>query len=110
MARHLDRSLIRPIEDHVDIELGDVLDLPRILSIIQSYKITHIIHTAALIGALSHKNPPQSIRINVIGTLNILEAARFMKVQRVVYTTLPEPGRTSVFIPNSPLESLSKII
>ena len=87
MARHLDRSLIRHIEDQVDIELGDVLDLPRILSIIQSYKITHIIHTAALIGALSHKNPPQSIRINVIGTLNILEAARFMKVQRVVYTS-----------------------
>jgi UDP-glucose 4-epimerase len=87
MARHLDRSLIRPIQDQADIELGDVLDLPRILSIIQSYKITHIIHTAALIGALSHKNPPQSIRINVIGTLNILEAARFMKVQRVVYTS-----------------------
>jgi UDP-glucose 4-epimerase len=87
MARHLDRSLIRPVEEQVDIELGDVLDLPRILSIIQSYKITHIIHTAALIGDLSHKNPPQSVNINVIGTLNILEAARFMKVQRVVYTS-----------------------
>jgi UDP-glucose 4-epimerase len=87
MARHLDKGLIRPIEDQVDIELGDVLDLPRILSIIESYKITHIIHTAALIGLLSYKNPPQSIQINVIGALNILEAARFMKVQRVVYTS-----------------------
>ena len=87
MARHLDRSLIRPIEEQVDIELGDVLDLLRILSILQSYKITHVIHTAALIGELSHKNPPQSVNINVIGTLNILEAARFMKVQRVVYTS-----------------------
>lgn len=87
MARHLDRNLIRPIEDKVDIELGDVLDLPRILSIIQSYKITHIVHTAALVGALSNQNPPQSIHINVIGTLNILEAARLMKVQRVVYTS-----------------------
>lgn len=87
MARHLDRNLIRPIADKVDIELGDVLDLPRILSIIQSHKITHIVHTAALIGDLSHKNPPQSVNINVIGTLNILEAARLMKVQRVVYTS-----------------------
>jgi len=87
MARHLDRNLIRPIEDKVDIELGDVLDLPRILSIIQSYKITHIVHTAALVGALSNQNPPQSVHINVIGTLNILEAARLMKVQRVVYTS-----------------------
>jgi UDP-glucose 4-epimerase len=87
MARHLDKNLIHLIEDKVDIELGDVLDLPRILSIIQSHQITHIIHTAALIGELSHQNPPQSININVIGTLNILEAARFMKVQRVVYTS-----------------------
>ena len=87
MARHMDRNLIRPIEDKIDIELGDVLDLPRILSIIQTHKITHIIHTAALVGALSNQNPPQSIHINVIGTLNILESARLMKVQRVVYTS-----------------------
>lgn len=87
MARHLDRSLIRPIEDQVDIELGDVLDLARILSIIQFYNITHIIHTAALIGTLSNQNPPQSVHVNVIGTLNILEAARLMKVQRVVYAS-----------------------
>ena len=87
MARHLDRNLIRPIEDKIDIELADVLDLPRLLSIIQTHKITHIIHTAAFVGAMSNQNPPQSIHINVIGTLNILEAARFMKVQRVVYTS-----------------------
>ena len=87
MARHLDLNLIRSIEDKVDIELADVVDLPRVLSIIQKYKITHIVHTAALVGAVSNQNPPQSIHINVIGTLNILEAARFMKVQRVVYTS-----------------------
>ncbi len=87
MARHMDRNLIRPIEDKVDIELGDVLDLPRIFSIIQTHQITHIIHTAALVGAVSNLNPPQSIHINVIGTLNILEAARLMKIQRVVYTS-----------------------
>jgi UDP-glucose 4-epimerase len=87
MARHVDKGLIRLIENDVDIEVGDVVDLPRILSIIQTHQITHIVHTAALIGELSHQNPPQSVNINVIGTLNILEAARFMKVQRVVYTS-----------------------
>ena len=87
MARHLDRNLISHIEDQVDIELADVLDLPRILSTIQKHNITHIVHTAALVGALSNQNPPQSIHVNVIGTLNILEAARLMKVKRVVYTS-----------------------
>lgn len=87
MARHLDRNLIRSFEDKIDIELADVLDLPRILSIIQKYNITHIVHTAALVGAVSNLNPPQSVQVNVIGTLNILESARLMKVQRVVYTS-----------------------
>jgi len=87
LARHLDRSFIKQIEDQMDIELGDVLDLPRILSVIQSHKVTHIMHMAALVGAMSNKNPPHSVKINVMGTLNILEAARFMKVKRVVYSS-----------------------
>jgi UDP-glucose 4-epimerase len=87
MARHVDRNLIRAIEEKVDIELGDVLDIPRLISIIQKHSITHIIHMAALIGALSNQNPPHSVQVNVIGTLNVLEAARLMKVQRVVYTS-----------------------
>ena len=87
MARHFDRNLIADIEDKIDIELADVQDLPRIISIIQNYNITHIVHTAALVGAISSKNPPQSIHVNVVGTLNIIEAARLMKIKRVVYTS-----------------------
>jgi UDP-glucose 4-epimerase len=87
MARHVDRNLIRTIEEKVDIELGDVLDMPRLISIIQRHGITHIIHMAALIGALSNQNPPHSVHVNVIGTLNVLEVARLMKVQRVIYTS-----------------------
>ena len=77
MARHLDRNLIQSIESRVDVELADVLDFPRLLSIIQTHGITHIVHMAALVGAVSNKNPPQSIHVNVMGVLNILEAARF---------------------------------
>lgn len=86
MARSFDTSLIAPIKDRIDVELGDVLDIPRIISIIQQHGVTHIVHTAALIGVLSARNPPQSIHVNVVGTLNVLEAARLMKVRRVVYT------------------------
>ena len=87
MARHFDANLIRPIRDRVEIELADVLDLPRILTVIKAHAITHIIHAAALIGELSNKNPPQSVHVNVIGTLNILESARLLGVRRVVYTS-----------------------
>ena len=87
MARHLDRSLIGPIEEKLDVELGDVVDFPRLASIIKAQDITHIIHMAALIGALSHQNPPASVQVNVVGTLNILEAARLFGIRRVVYTS-----------------------
>ena len=65
MGRHLDRSLIRLIEDKVDIEIGDILDLPRLLEIIRTHTITHIIHTAALLSDLSNRNPPQSIAVTM---------------------------------------------
>jgi len=87
IARHVDKTLINDIENNVDIEVCDILDFPRLISILQSYRITHIIHTAALIGALSQQNPPQAVNINVMGTLNILEAARLMKINRVVYAS-----------------------
>jgi UDP-glucose 4-epimerase len=87
MARHMDGNLIAGVEDKIDVELADVLDFPRLVSIIQAHAITHIVHTAALVGAVSNKNPPQSVHVNVIGTLNIIEAARLMKVKRVVYTS-----------------------
>jgi len=87
MSRHLDNNLIRTIKDRVDVELADVSDLPRILSIIQKHRVTHIVHMAALIGALSNQNPPQSVQVNVMGTLNILEAAQFLKIQRVIYAS-----------------------
>ena len=86
-ARHRDDRLIRLIVDHVDIELGDVTDLPRLLEVIKKHRITHIIHAAAFVGAVSAANPALSVQVNVLGTVNVLEAARLFDIQRVVYTS-----------------------
>ena len=86
-ARHRDESLVADILDHFDIELGDVMDMPRLLQTIKKHKITHIVHTAAFVGAVSSANPPLSIQVNVMGMVNVLEAARALDVQRVVYTS-----------------------
>jgi UDP-glucose 4-epimerase len=86
-ARHRDNNLISDIADKVDIELGDVTDLPRLLDVIKRNEITHIVHAAAFVGAVSQANPPLSINVNVNGTVNVLEAARLFGVKRVVYTS-----------------------
>jgi UDP-glucose 4-epimerase len=86
-ARHRDESLISDILDKVDVELGDILDMPRILQAIKKHKVTHIVHLAAFVGAVSAANPALSIQVNVMGLVNILEAARALDVKRVVFTS-----------------------
>ncbi len=86
-ARHRDESLIGDIIDKVEIETGDVTDLPRLLHTIKKHQITHIVHAAGLVSAPSAANPPLGVQINVMGMMNILEAARLFDVKRVVYTS-----------------------
>src|ERR1700680_1762632 len=86
-ARHRDEWLIRDILDKVEIELGDVLDLPRLLDVIKRHQITHIVHAAGFVGAVSQANPALSVQVNVMGMVNVLEAARLFEVKRVVYTS-----------------------
>ena len=86
-ARHRDDNLIGDIVDSIDIELGDVTDLPRLLDVIKRHGITPRVHAAAFVGAVSQANPPLSIQVNVMGTVNVLEAARLFGVKRVVYTS-----------------------
>jgi UDP-glucose 4-epimerase len=86
-SRHRDESLISDILDKVDIDLGSILDRGRLTEVFKSRSITHVVHTAAYISALSAKHPAESVEINVMGTVNVLEAAREAKVERLVYTS-----------------------
>jgi UDP-glucose 4-epimerase len=86
-ARHRDDNLIGDIADNVDVELGDVTDLPRLMDVIKRNNISHIVHAAAFVGAVSQANPALSIQVNVNGTVNVLEAARLFDIRRVVFTS-----------------------
>jgi nucleoside-diphosphate-sugar epimerase len=80
-ARHRDDSLIGDIADKIDFEQGDVLDMPRILQAIKKHRVTHVVHAAAFVGAVSAGNPALSIQVNVMGLVNVLEAARALGVE-----------------------------
>src|SRR5258708_34725502 len=49
-ARHPDEWLIRDILDEADIELGDVLDMPRLPDVIKRHRVTPIGHAAGSAG------------------------------------------------------------
>jgi UDP-glucose 4-epimerase len=86
-ARHRDDSLIPDILDKIDFEQGDVLDMPRILQALKKHSVTHVVHAAGFVGAVSAANPALSVQVNVMGLVNVLEAARALDVKRVVFTS-----------------------
>ncbi len=66
---------------------GDVLIPEEVLETIQKYRISHIIHMAAFIGESLLASPPRSVRVNCVGSTNMLELARLNNIKRFVYTS-----------------------
>jgi len=104
----------RAFIETLDVTAGhDVIDLVR------SHKVTGIVHLAVPgLGALS---AAEDYRVNVMGFLNILEAARLFDVRRVslassiaVYASLPEgPFREEALLPvhsGYPTETFKKAL
>ena len=71
----------------VKVVAGDILDLPELLRVIKAENIDRIIHTAGLLLAGVKARPYTGIKINIDGTVTVLEAARLMDIKRVVFTS-----------------------
>jgi nucleoside-diphosphate-sugar epimerase len=72
----------------VDRRVGRIEDTETVKKLIVGEGITHIVHLAAVLMPFCQKNPVQGGLINVIGTLNIFEAARDLAKQtRIVYAS-----------------------
>lgn len=67
-----------------DRQVGDVADLALMLRLVSDHEVTHVIHLAGELHALSADNPGQCITSNVIGTHNVLELGRLTDVERIV--------------------------
>ncbi len=68
---------------------GDVTDLPQVERVMADYGISHVIHLAGMQVPFCRANPTLGAQVNVVGTVNIFEAARRLKAQvkRVVYAS-----------------------
>lgn len=68
---------------------GDVTDLAALRQTIEQYAITHIVHLAGLQVPVCRADPILGAKVNVVGTLAILEAVRLAQgqVQRLVYAS-----------------------
>ena len=65
----------------------DVTDTAAVTDAVAANGITHIIHLAGLQVPFCRDNPPLGAAVNVVGTVNILEAARHNGVQGLAYAS-----------------------
>ena len=74
----------RVVGADVPVTRGDVRELPGVLEAVQAFKPDVLIHTAGLIGGVAQQLPFRGFEINVMGTINVVEAARLTGVRRFI--------------------------
>lgn len=67
----------RKLNDYVVIAICDIKDFDRVFDVVTKYEIEYIFHVAAQpIVETAYVNPHETFEVNIMGTVNILEAAR----------------------------------
>lgn len=102
-------SLEKDIMDHVEVFTGDVRDPHGVKKAMEGCKA--VFHLAALIGIpFSYHSPDAYVDTNIKGTLNILQAARELQLERVLVTSTSEVYGTAQYVPideNHPFQGQS---
>jgi nucleoside-diphosphate-sugar epimerase len=88
-------------EDASRVELvrGDITDLDQLEATLDDRRITRVVHLAALQVPFVRANPPLGMRVNVAGTVNVLEAVsrRLDRIPCLAYAS-----STAVYNPDDP--------
>ena len=86
--RHRLELIMKPDEiAQIHFVQGDITDTESVKAIVLNTKITHIIHLAALQVPFCKANPALGAAVNVVGTVNVFEAAKTAEIQKVVYAS-----------------------
>lgn len=77
------------MEDARDViwECGDITDYDRLCEVIKKHNIDAMIHLAALQVPFCKIDPIGSVKVNVVGTTHIFEAARQFGIKRLSYAS-----------------------
>lgn len=86
------------IMKHVEVFTGDIRDPNGVRTAMKD--IDEVFHLAALIAIpFSYHSPDSYVDTNIKGTLNVLQAARDLKTQRVLITSTSEVYGTAQYVP-----------
>jgi len=82
----------------VEIVSGDLRDYDAIFQALKGIDI--VFHLGALIAIpYSYNNPKDVIDTNIIGTFNVLNAAKYFSIDKVIHTSTSEVYGTALYVP-----------
>ncbi|WP_203245952.1 NAD-dependent 4,6-dehydratase LegB [Sporosarcina beigongshangi] len=97
------------IQNNLDVFAGDIRDPHGVKEAMKG--CTHVLNLAALIAIpYSYHSPDTYVDTNIKGTLNVVQAARELGVEKVVHTSTSEVYGTAQYVPideNHPLQGQS---
>lgn len=71
-------------DDRVQVVEGDVLSFANLGDAMRQGPVDAVVHLAYVLGAESNAQPQAATDVNIVGTVNVLETARLLGVERVV--------------------------
>ena len=91
-------TLPKDIMDNVEVFTGDIRDPYGVKTAMKG--TDKVFHLAALIAIpFSYHSPESYVDTNIKGTLNVLQAARELEIQRVLVTSTSEVYGTALYVP-----------
>lgn len=91
-------NIASEVTDNIEIVSGDIRDPNGISSVMKGCDA--VMHLAALIAIpFSYNSPDSYVDTNVKGTLNVLQAAKRLGLEKVVHTSTSEVYGTAQFVP-----------
>lgn len=87
MGRSPTLHRLRNVANKVKIVEGDKTNIGQIIEMIKIHHVEKIIDASGELEAESERAPYNASKLNILGTLNIFEAARIMGIKRVVWSS-----------------------
>jgi UDP-glucuronate 4-epimerase len=89
--------------EQVALVPGDVTDLDQLHATLEEHGITNVVHLAGLQLPFCKADPPLGARVNVVGTVNVFEAAKRSGLD----TTIAYASTTAVYNPDGAIDPRS---
>ncbi|MBN1857406.1 MAG: NAD-dependent epimerase/dehydratase family protein [Dehalococcoidia bacterium] len=80
-------SRIADIAKDITIIRGNLAYGSEVFNAVKDHRIERIFHMGSMLSTTSQVNPWASFQTNVVGTMNMLEAARLFEVPRFIFTS-----------------------